>query len=166
MIAAASSPKTIHGFTLLEVLVGIGIMTLITSTLGTALFHTIRSQQGVLEDSLAVNEARKAFSWFAEDVKMAQTGDLVDGGPAVSSVILNWTDEYQEASIPHTSSYVLTGDKLVRIYDGESHIVAHRVVSVGFSRASNTITVQLEVEAGGQTTDTESLKTVMRSAAQ
>ena len=96
---------------------------------------------------------------------MAQTGDLVDGGPAVSSVILNWTDEYQEASISHISSYVLTGDKLVRTYDGESHIVAHRVVSVGFSRASNTITVQLEVEAGGQTTNTLSLKTVMRSAA-
>ena len=158
--------KTIHGFTLLELLVGIGIMTLVTSSLGTALFHTIRTQQGVLEDSLAINEARKGFSWFAEDVKMAKTADLVEGVPAVSTVAFTWVDEFEGAGVSHSADYALTGDKLVRTFDGQSHIVSHRVVSVGFFRISNSVTIQLEIEAGGGTTSTESLRTVMRSAAQ
>ena len=54
------------------------------------------------------------------------------------------------------------GDRLVRTYDGNEHTVAHRAVSVSFSRFGQTITAQVEVDAAPGTTKTLSVNAVMR----
>ncbi len=152
-----------RGFTLPEVLVSMGILTVVMSTIGIALFQALDTQTGVVDDGLAINELRKGLSWFAKDVKMARSTDMVDGAPAVSSVTFTWTDEFQDAEVDHTSSYALVGDQLVRTYDGNAHTVARRVVSVAFSLSSRTVTAQFEIDAGAGTTRTLSVKTVIRS---
>ena len=151
------------GFTLVEMLVGVGLLTIIMSTIGTSLFQALHTEKEVVDDGLGINELRKGLSWFAEDVKMANSTDLVDGAPAVSSVALSWTDQFNDAGVSHTSNYVLVGDRLVRTYDGNAHTVAHRVVSVAFSFSGRTVTAQVEVNAEPGTTRTLSVQTIMRS---
>lgn len=151
-----------RGFTVVEVVASVAILTMVMGLLGTALFQALGTETVVVDDGLAINELRKGLSYFSEDVKMTQTTDLEDGGAPVSSCDLSWTDEYQDAQTPHTSSYALVGDRLVRTYDGNAHTVANRVISVSFSRSGQTITAQIEVDAGPPGTRTLSVNAVMR----
>ena len=143
---------------------GVSILTILMSTIGVAMFQALGTQRRVVDDGLAVNELRKGLSWLAVDVRMAKGTDLADLAPAVSSVTFTWTDEFNNSAAPHTSSYALVGNRLVRTYDGSAHTVARRVLSVEFSRSDKTVTAQLELDAGAGTTRTISLRTLMRSA--
>ena len=151
-----------RGFTLIEVLVSVAILSMVMGTVGTALFQALGTERTVVDDGLAINELRRAISYFSGDVKMAQDTDLVDGGAPVSSCTLSWIDEFADAQVSHSSSYAVVDDGLVRTYDGNAHTVARRVVSVSFSRTGQTITIQLEVNAAPGITKTLSAKTVMR----
>ena len=150
------------GFTLAEVLVGVSILTAVMSTVGMALFQALGTETRVVDDGLAISELRKGLGWFAGDIKMAKSTDLVDGAPAVSSATFSWTDEFQAAGTPHTISYAVVGDSLVRTYDGIAHTVTRRAVSASFSRSGQTITAQFEVDAGAGTTRILSVETFMR----
>ena len=145
------------GFTMVELLVGVGILTVIMSTVGMSLSHALGTQQGVIDDGRAMIELRKGLSWFAEDIRKASTSDLADGAPAVSNATFMWTDEYNDAGINHTSGYNLAGAELVRTYDGAAHTVARNVVSASFSKSGSKITLQLEIDAGEGTTRSHSL---------
>ena len=151
------------GFTLPELLVAVGILGIVTGTIGTAIFQSLGTEYEVIADGLGINELRKGFSWFAEDVKMAQSSDLTDGGSAASTVSLSWTDQFADAGTNHTSSYALVGDELVRTYDGNAHTVARKAVSVSFSLSGKTITAQVEVQAEPGQTRTLSVSATMRS---
>ena len=154
-----------RGFTLVELVVVVSILTIVMGTIGAAMFQAMETEKEVVDDGLAISELRKGFSWFAADVKMATTGDLVNNAPAVSSVTMNWTDQFGGVGTPHAASYSLVGNSLVRTYDGNAHTVARRVVSVAFSLSNRTITAQVEVNSETGTTRTLSVKTVMRSIA-
>ena len=149
-------------FTLAEVLVSVGILTITMSAVSVGIFNALGTEKGVVDDGLAINELRKGFSWFAEDVMVATGTNLYDEAPPVAYATLTWTDQYNDAGTSHTASYQLVGDRLVRIYDGESHTVAHRVVSVGFSRSGKTVTAEVEVESEPGATRTLSISGVMR----
>ena len=151
------------GFTLAEMLVGLSILAVVTSSLGTAMFHSLGTQQRVIDDGRAINEIRKGLGWIAEDVKMAQSTDLVDGGPASSSATFTWTDEFSGAGASHSSAYALTNGDLVRTYDGASHPIARWVVSASFSLVNRTVTAQVETKAKPDGNRTASVKTVMRA---
>ena len=153
-----------QGVTLVEVLVGVGIMTIIMTFIGSAIFLALGTEKQIVDDGRAILELRRSFSWFAEDVKMSRSTDLVDGGSAASSVTLTWTDEFGGAGVAHTSSYNLVGDRLVRNYDGNAHTVAQGVVSVGFLLSGRTVTAELEVDAKPDTIRTLSVEAVMRPA--
>ena len=139
------------GFTLVEVLVSVGILSVIMGTIGLGLFQSIGTQAIIIDDGHAIYELRKGLSWFGEDLMMAQSTDLVDAAPATSTVTFNWTNEYADASDSHSSIYSLVGGDLVRTYDGNSHAVARGVLSVSFTRSGDIIAAQLEVEAGSDT---------------
>ena len=146
-----------QGFTLVELLVGVGILTVTMSTIGTSLFQALGTQQGVIDDGRAIGELRKGLSWFAEDLRKASSTDLMDGASAVSSATFMWTDKYNDAGTDHTSGYNLVATDLLRTYNGSTHTVARRVVSASFSRSGSKITLQLEIDAGAGTTRTHSL---------
>ena len=139
------------GFTLVEVLTGTAILSVIMGTIGAGLFQAFNTQAVIVDDGRAINELRKGLSWFAEDVLMAQSTDLVDAAPATATATLNWTNQYLGASDAHSSSYSVVGSDLVRTHDGNSHTVARGVVSVSFTRSGDTINAQLEVAAGTET---------------
>jgi len=152
------------GFTLTEVIIGMGILTVVTGTAGVATMQTLESRTMEREDSLAAFELRKGLSWVAEDASMAATSDLLDGGPSASSVVINWIDKFQDAGTAHTASYVVVNGSLIRSYDGVAHPVARRIVSASFSRSGKTVTAQLEVRVNSQTTRQLTVKTIMRAA--
>ncbi len=133
-----------QGFTLVEMLVALGIM----AALGTVLVGTLYqmgnfTSRGNAQLSVSA-DPRNAFGWLGKDVKMANTTDLVDGAPAVSSMTLNWTDKYQDTSTAHSAAYSLVGTELRRTEDGvDTHSIARNVTSVEFSLAGRRVTVTL-----------------------
>lgn len=155
-----------QGFTLVEVLVGVAILSIILGTIGAAFFQSVSTQQTIVADGLAINEARKGLSWFAPDARMAQHADVGDEGDTLT---LSWTDDFDFRFDCHTSSYELVGDTLNRTYDGTTHTIARRVVSVTFSAeppppgTADTVTIALELETGPGTTETVSMTTSMMS---
>ena len=50
-----------HGFTLVETVAGVTLLTFVMSTIGSASFQALKIQQSGSEESLAVNELRKAW---------------------------------------------------------------------------------------------------------
>ena len=156
-----------EGFTLVEMLVGITLLTIVMSTIGTSSFQALKVQQGVSQDGLAINELRKGLGWFAEDAKMATSTNLTDGAPAATTVTMSWRDYFNATSgsaVLHSAKYELKGDRLERTYDGNTHIVARDVVAALFSLASTTVTAQIEVNAQPDTTRTLSVDSVMRAS--
>ena len=156
-----------EGFTLVEMLVGITLLTIVMSTIGTSSFQALKTQQRVSEDGLAINELRKGLGWFAEDAKMATSTNLIDGALATSTITMSWRDYFNATSgsaVLHTASYALNGDVLERTYDSATHAVARDVVAVEFSLASTTVTAQIEVNAQPGTTRILSVDSIMRTA--
>ena len=162
--------KDPRGFTLVELLVGITLLSITMSTIGIGLFQALGTQSSVVDEGLAINELRKGFSWFAGDVKMATTSNLAIGGATSSSVTLSWKDQYNDVDITHTSTYgPVVGGRLVRTYTSNatstSHTVAHRVVSASFYlNGTSTVVAEVEVEAEPGATRTLTLSTIMRAA--
>ena len=155
-----------HGFTLVETVVGVTLLTLVMSTVGPASFQALKTLQANSEDGLAVNELRKGLSWFAEDGRMANSTNMTDGAPATTTVTMSWTDRFNATStsgVSHTVSYALSGDSLERNFDGNTHTVARGVVSAVFSLASTTLTANLEVLGERNTTRILSVSAVMRA---
>ncbi len=152
------------GFTLTEVVIGMGILTIVTGSVGVATMQTLESRTMEREDSLAAFELRKGLSWIAEDASMAATTDLIDGGPAAPSIVMDWVDKFQDLGTPHTASYIVVNGALIRTNDGVAHPVAQRVVSASFLRSGKTLIAQLEVRVNSQTTRQLSVNIIMRAA--
>ncbi|MFQ5934462.1 MAG: type II secretion system protein J [Dehalococcoidia bacterium] len=132
-----------RGFTLVEMLVALGIMAAVGSALVTSILQMSNfTSRGNAQLETAADMGI-SMRWLARDTQSAETTDLVDGDPPVSSMTLNWVDEYDGASISHSASYALDGRDLKRTYDGETHTVARRVSSVEFSLSGKLITVTL-----------------------
>lgn len=147
------------GFTLLEVAVALGIMSLAVGMVGTAIFQTQSIQRYWQDDAIATKDLRHSGSWLARDVLNAETTNLVDGNPPVNTVTVNWTDS---ASVSHTAIYSLSGTTLMRNFDGVQNVLADRVVSVGFSLSSKVLTFSLEVQSSRGGTETINLQTYLR----
>ena len=133
------------GFTLVELLVALGVMSALGSVLVTTLYQmsnfTSRSNAQVSVSA----DLRNTFHWLAQDVKMANTTSLVAEFPTVyTSLSLNWTDNYQDASAAHSAAYSLVGTDLRRTEDGvNTHTVARNVTSIEFSIVGRRVTVTL-----------------------
>ncbi len=162
--------KDSRGLTLVEMLVGITLLSITMSTIGAGLFRALGTQSNVVDDGLAINELRKGLSWFAGDVKMATSTNLAISGATSSSVTLSWRDQFgPDEPITHTSTYDLVDDRLVRTYTSNatstSHTIAHRVVSASFYlNGTSTVIAEVEVNAEPGVTRTLSLSTIMRAA--
>lgn len=148
------------GFTLVETLVALGILVIVTAGFGSAFFQAFAVQRFWRDDMMSTKEWSHAQSYFAGDVMNAQTTNLVDGAPSVTSVTLDWTAN----GVPHTATYSLSGTTLSRAFDGQSIEIARQVVAVGFSLSGRTVTFDLTVKAGKGDTVTKSLTTYLRVA--
>ena len=89
------------GFTLVEAVIAVGILTLGLGLVGSAVFQSLAIERFWRDDVTAVRELRHAGSRFAGDVLYTETTDLVDSAAAVGSVNLTWTDA---GGVAHTGS--------------------------------------------------------------
>ena len=141
------------GLTLIEVIIAVSILGVVAVLVSDHTFEILNFQRTWSEEVEATYELRHAGSWFARDAMNAATTTLTDLAPATSTITMHWTDVGQTF---HTAKYSLVGTTtpylLVREIDGEQVELAQRVVSVGFSRTGKIITIDLEVQAVGDST--------------
>ena len=155
-----------YGFTLLEVLVALGLLSVTMALAGSGLFQVFSFQTSYQDKAVATKDLRHAGSWFSGDALNAQSavdenGDPLDCTSAANSVTLSWTGS---DGVSHISTYQVAGDSLVREYDGSVNTIAEHVVanSVGFLHCGNLLTMELEIEAEPGSTKKSVLWTYLR----
>ena len=137
--------KSLHfgpsrGFTLAEVVVSVGILGVMLSLIGGALFQALNVTRWWQDDVLSSRDFRQGISFFSRDAPNAETTDLTDGAPDAASVTIAW---YDSDVIPHSASYSLTSGQLIRNYDGVQSIVARGLSAAGFSRSGQVLKISL-----------------------
>lgn len=151
------------GFTLAEVLVAVGILTMASGLVGSSMFQVFSVERFWRDDVVATRQLRHANSWFAGDALNAETTNLNDGDLPVPSLNLTWKDM---DGATHTAAYSVSGQhSLIRTFDGAAITLADNVVLAGFSLSGNILAFDLEVEAGQGETKTMRLQTALRSMA-
>ncbi|MCH7744991.1 MAG: prepilin-type N-terminal cleavage/methylation domain-containing protein [Chloroflexi bacterium] len=153
--------KRSDGFTLVEALIAVGILTLGLGLVGSTVFQSLAIERFWRDDVIATKELRHADSRFAGDALYTEATSLVDGAAPVNTVDLTWTDT---DGVSHTAVYSVTGDnRFVRDLGGTQSTLARDVVQTGFSLNGRLLTFDLEVEADQGTTKTSSLQTYLRA---
>ena len=127
------------GFTLIEVLIALGIAALITTALGTAIFQILDRTAKGGETVRALNDIQNAGQWLYLDGERAETTDLIENDPPVSSMVLNWVTDGNA----HTATYTISGTELLRDHNGVVTTVARYVSNADFSISNRLITVNL-----------------------
>ena len=154
------------GFTLIEALVAVAILSLAMGVIGSGFSQVFSFQTSFKDDAVATKDLRHAGSWFAGDALNAKivldnNGSPLACGSAATSVTLTWSGS--DGTV-YSSIYRVSGDSLERVYDGAANVLARRVVpnSIGFSLCGNLLTMDLELEAEPETTEIISLQTYLR----
>ena len=160
-----------RGFTLVEIVVAIGIVSLVVGMFGAGIFQVLSTQRFWTDEVKATKDLRHAASWFAGDSLNAE--DVFDASgvtrltcapnPNVDNVTLVWTDN---SGTLHNANYRLSGAELVREYDSSGNLVAmaRGVVtsSVNFSLCSSVLSLKMDVNADRGTTQSLDIRTLMR----
>ena len=146
------------GFALLEIAVGLSILSLGVGLIGTSVFQVLSIQRHWQADRVATKDLRHTGSWFAGDALNAETV-VIGGTPEAPTVTLSWVDS---SDVFHSSIYSLDGDTLVREDDGIVTPVAKGVVSAQFSLSGQVLTLDLTVNSGNGGTTPLTLQTYLR----
>ena len=146
------------GFALLEIAVGLSILSLGVGLIGTSVFQVLSIQRHWQADRVATKDLRHTGSWFAGDALNAETV-VIGGTPEAPTVTLSWVDS---SDVFHSSIYSLDGDTLVREDDGIVTPVAKGVVSAEFSLSGQILTLELTVNSGNGGTTPLTLQTYLR----
>ncbi len=133
------------GMTLLELMVSMGISAVIASgTLG-LIFQEVRGTAVARTSVAAAHEIGNAARRISQDMIMAESTDLIEGAVPVNSLTLSWTERYDFANTPHSSSYTLEGTELRRDYDGTVTTVGRDISGIEFSQTGGLLTVSISV---------------------
>ena len=156
------------GFTLVEVLFSVGILSLAVGIVGSGIFQVTAVRKHWADDAVATKDLRHAGSWSAGDAlnaKVAQdaNGDTLACTPPNPGVTLIWTDTNGAS---RRATYSASAGRLVRQdEDGNSiQVIPGGVVdnSVKFSLCGNLLTLDLEVKAERENIETMVLRTYLR----
>lgn len=131
------------GFTLLELVVGTAIIGLIVLGTVALITHEVKGTAAARTSVTVGDEIRDAARSLCKDGMMAETTNLVEGAPPVDNLVLSWVERYECINVPHTSSYVLSGDELRRDYDGTVTTVARHISEIKFSQTGDVLTVSI-----------------------
>ena len=141
------------------------------ATLATMIIFQILSVQRTWgAEILATKELRSGGSAFAGDVLNAVSTTLADGTSTSTSASFFWAGVTNTTTLAtYTLSSTTTPKDLVReLYVNGLKVgqkpVARNTVSVLFSRSGRTITLDLEVQASGDSTVSTTLNTYMRNS--
>ncbi len=151
-----------RGATLVEVLVAVGILVMALGTVSPTIFRVLSLEHGWREEVGATRALRHADSWFSRDALNAEATDLTDGNPPATSVTLTRADA---AGTPTSVVYTLSTDRLLRVANGNTTLLASEVVSAGFSLSGQVLSLTVEVQSRPGLTETASLQTYLRRLA-
>ena len=162
--------RSSRGFTLIELMVSVTILTVVVGIFGAGMFQVLSIQRFWTDDVKAVREVRHAGSWFAGDALNAS--EVWDAGgaarltcspnPSVQQITLSWTDTSGNGK---NIVYRVTGDELQRDNGNDSPLIlASRVVagSISFTLCGSILRLNVNVLADRNTTDTLDLITYVR----
>ena len=161
-MALATFSRSSSGFSLMEIIVAIGLLSVVMGFFGSSVFQALSIQRTWRDDVVARRELRSGVSWFTADALNAETVNLADCGDA-PCVTLAWTD--LAANCRHTAVYKMASTTLVRLLDNTTTTaVVDDVVSGGtsFAVSSRVITFGLEVTAAQGDTASSTVNTYMR----
>ena len=135
------------GFTLVELLVALGVMSLILPTVITSIYQIARGTTQINNELIIQQDIELASSWFTRDLALASSSDDVeDGAPPIDHMLIRWIDQTGwavEGEESHYVEYTLVAPNLYRNYDGNITIVARHVSSIAFSRVGSYITIAM-----------------------
>lgn len=180
-----------RGFTLVETLIAVSIMTMMLGLVGGGIFQSLSIERFWLDDVVATREVRHAESWFAGDAMNAEEvcaagAELAPGATSISSVVLVRYEIIGSGALPlglctlvvdttqydlFTTTYTLTGTSLMRTTEknavGSSQqtiTLSKRISGADFIRstAGDLLTVQLDVNAERGATESSSLAIFLR----
>ena len=160
------------GFTLLEALISVGILSIIGGLVSMATFQVLEVQRGTQNDLFAIKDLRHIGAVFATDGLNAVTTTLDSLANPVdqTSTTLHWSNAADEF---YSATYRLSGDSLSRIFkktdvngvtiEGAVTHLAADVQSVEFSLTGDMLTLDLEIQGRGTTTKSSTLNTFIRN---
>lgn len=148
------------GFTLIELLVSFAITGILVGVLVPFIIYLTRDTEVITDNTTAVLQVQAAGRSISGDVKMAADTIPADAAAGtLDNLTLLWTSRYQDTNMEHTIQYYLSGENLMRNYDGAISTVARYISDVEFSRSDLTshgvITVVITATIDGTEDQTE-----------
>jgi prepilin-type N-terminal cleavage/methylation domain-containing protein len=115
------------GFTLIEVIVGLAIMSIIVVAMSMTITTIVTNSQGTTERSVVLRQVQNAGYSISRDVQMAEyvTLDGTSGFPLILDIPVD-TDENNNYSV----NYLFDGDEIIRqVYDSSDILIRERSVA-------------------------------------
>lgn len=115
------------GFTLIEVIVGLAIISVIIVALSMTITTLVTNSQGTTERSVVLRQVQNAGYSISRDVQMAEdvTLDGTGGFPLILDIPVD-TDENNNYSV----NYLFDGDKIMRqVYDSSHTLIKETLVA-------------------------------------
>jgi len=119
--------RTEKGFTLIELVVGLAIMSVIIVAMGMTITTLVTNSQGTTERSIVLRQVQNAGYSISHDVQMAEnvTLDGTGGFPLTLDIPVD-TDQNNDYSV----DYLFDGNKLKRqVYDFSHTLIKETVVA-------------------------------------
>ena len=158
------------GFTFIELIVALGVGTVILSGVVGSFFLSVHGVTKIRNEIVALSDIERAAHWLTRDVPLGGSTNLVDAAPPVTQMTLTWFDYTKEAELAenqsHYVSYTWSSDtgELQRSYDGVITVAGVRLANVGFSLDGEIVTVTLStyIDEESESTVTRTYKIFMR----
>jgi len=131
------------GFTLVEVLLALGITALIAAPMTTGIYQINNVSVRIDNRLRTLNDLQQAGRWLYTDGEVAESTNLVDNGPPTNTMSFTWNNGQA-----HTSTYSLSGTELQRNHNGNVITVARFISDAMFSISNQLITVELTSSPG------------------
>ena len=140
------------GFTLIEMLVALGVGTVILLSIVGSIFLVMRGTPEIRKEVVALTDIENAAHWLTRDIVMGQVTTLVEEEEPVSTVNMTWDNlaAQEGEEISHHVVYTHSGTELLRQYDSADNItVGRHLTYVGFSIEGSLVTVALTASLDG-----------------
>jgi prepilin-type N-terminal cleavage/methylation domain-containing protein len=144
------------GFTMLELMVTLGITGMLVGVLVPFIFYITRDTEHIVDNTTAITQVQAAGRSISTDVKMAADTIPADAAAGIlDNLTLQWITWDEDSFTEHQIQYYLSGEELIRNYDTVETIVARYISDVDFSRSGSVITIVITSTVEGAEPQTE-----------
>lgn len=137
------------GFTLVELLLGVSILTVLVTGMSSGVFRAFRDVDFQRSGLNSLDESRRVIQYITRDLQVATGTNLIDGASQVATVSI--TSKDPQTGVTHNTVYSLSGQNLVRTVDGVAVNVGRNITAIGFSRSGVLFSVSLTSTTDGNT---------------